>query len=113
MQSVTRTPGGGVDTLTAGDRSFSGVQLRKAFGLNSTRFTLLYEDGAFSFDVLGYGHRVGMSQYGADAIARLGFDYKTILRFYYRGASIESMQTNFKRQSRTGNAPSPQAGESA
>ena len=54
-----------------------------------------------------------MSQYGADAIARLGFDYKTILRFYYRGASIESMQTNFKRQSRTGNAPSPQAGESA
>ena len=113
VQSVTRTPGGGVDTLTAGGRTFSGVQLRKAFGLNSTRFTLLYEDGAFSFDVLGYGHRVGMSQYGADAIARLGFDYKTILRFYYRGASIESMQTNFKRQSRTGNAPSPQAGESA
>ena len=113
VQSVTRTPGGGVDTLTAGGRPFSGVQLRKAFGLNSTRFTLLYEDGAFSFDVLGYGHRVGMSQYGADAIARLGFDYRTILRFYYRGASIESMQTNFKRQSRTGNAPSPQAGESA
>ena len=80
-----------VDTLTAGDRSFSGVQLRKAFGLNSTRFTLLYEDGAFSFDVLGYGHRVGMSQYGADAIARLGFDYQTILRFYYRGAELTTL----------------------
>ena len=91
VQSVTRTPGGGVDTLTAGDRSFSGVQLRKAFGLNSTRFTLLYEDGAFSFDVLGYGHRVGMSQYGADAIARLGFDYRTILRFYYRGAELTTL----------------------
>ena len=91
VQSVTSTPGGGVDTLTAGDRSFSGVQLRKAFGLNSTRFTLLYEDGAFSFDVLGYGHRVGMSQYGADAIARLGFDYRTILRFYYRGAEITAL----------------------
>ena len=92
VQSVTRTPGGGVDTLTAGDRSFSGVQLRKAFGLNSTRFTLLYEDGAFSFDVLGYGHRVGMSQYGANAIARLGFDYQTILRYYYRGAKIETQK---------------------
>ena len=91
VQSVTRTPGGGVDTLTAGDRSFSGVQLRKAFGLNSTRFTLLYEDGAFSFDVLGYGHRVGMSQYGADAIARLGFDYRAILRFYYRGAELTTL----------------------
>ena len=91
VQSVTRTPGGGVDTLTAGGRTFSGVQLRKAFGLNSTRFTLLYEDGAFSFDVLGYGHRVGMSQYGADAIARLGFDYRTILRFYYRGAELTTL----------------------
>ena len=93
VQAVTRTTGGGVDTLTAGGRPFSGVQLRQAFGLNSTRFTLLYEDGAFSFDVLGYGHRVGMSQYGADAIARLGFDYKTILRFYYRGASIGSIRS--------------------
>lgn len=88
VRSITRTAGGGVDTLTAGGRPFSGTQLRKAFGLNSTRFTLLYEDGAFSFDVLGYGHRVGMSQYGADAIARLGFDYRAILRFYYRGAEI-------------------------
>lgn len=91
VQSVTRTAGGGVDTLTAGGRPFSGVQLRKAFGLNSTRFTLLYEDGAFSFDVLGYGHRVGMSQYGADAIARLGFDYQAILRFYYRGAELTTL----------------------
>lgn len=92
VQGVTRTAGGGVDTLTAGGRTFSGVQLRQAFGLNSTRFTLLYEDGAFCFDVRGYGHRVGMSQYGADAIARLGFDYQTILRYYYRGASIEKIQ---------------------
>ncbi len=91
VQAVTRTAGGGVDTLAAGGRPFSGTQLRKAFGLNSTRFTILYEDGAFSFDVRGYGHRVGMSQYGADAIARLGFDYRTILRFYYRGAEITTL----------------------
>ena len=39
----------------------------------------------------GFGHGVGMSQYGADAIARLGFDYKTILRFYYRGAEITTL----------------------
>ena len=49
------------------------------------------KDGAFSFDVLGYGHRVGMSQYGADAIARLGFDYRAILRFYYRGAELTTL----------------------
>ena len=49
-------------------------------------------DGVFRFDVRGYGHRVGMSQYGANAIARLGFDYQTILRYYYRGAKIETQK---------------------
>ena len=62
------------------------------FGLNSTRFSLRYADGVFRFDVRGYGHRVGMSQYGANAIARLGFDYQTILRYYYRGAKIETQK---------------------
>ena len=113
LGGTSYTAGGGVDTCTIRGQAYAGTRLRQLFGLNSTRFSLRYADGVFRFDVRGYGHRVGMSQYGADAIARLGFDYKTILRFYYRGASIESMQTNFKRQSRTGNAPSPQAGESA
>ena len=94
IQRITRTAGGGVELLTAGGREFSGVQLRRAFGLNSTKFTLLYENGTFSFDVLGYGHRVGMSQYGADAIARLGFDYAVILRYYYRGAALEAHEAS-------------------
>ena len=89
-QSVTR--GGRRCRYAYGRReAFSAFNSGKAFGLNSTRFTLLYEDGAFSFDVLGYGHRVGMSQYGADAIARLGFDYRAILRFYYRGAELTTL----------------------
>ena len=69
-----------------------GALLRQLFGLNSTRFSLRYADGVFRFDVRGYGHRVGMSQYGANAIARLGFDYQTILRYYYRGAKIETQK---------------------
>ncbi len=92
VQSVTRTPGGGVDTLTAGGRPFFRRSTPKGIRAElHEAFTLLYEDGAFSFDVLGYGHRVGMSQYGADAIARLGFDYRTILRFYYRGAELTTL----------------------
>ena len=61
-------------------------------GTSYTRFSLRYADGVFRFDVRGYGHRVGMSQYGANAIARLGFDYQTILRYYYRGAKIETQK---------------------
>lgn len=91
VQGITRTDGGGVDTACIGGRTFTGTQLRRAFGLNSTKFTLQYQNGAFAFNVLGYGHRVGMSQYGAEAIARLGFDYRAILRYYYRGAELTQM----------------------
>lgn len=91
VQSITRTDGGGVDTACIGGKTFTGTQLRRAFGLNSTKFTLQYQNGAFTFNVLGYGHRVGMSQYGAEAIAKLGFDYRTILRYYYRGAELTQM----------------------
>lgn len=89
----TYTAGGGVDTLVLCGTPISGTQARRLFSLNSTRFTLSYTQGLFRFDVLGYGHRVGMSQYGAQAIAQLGFGYKTILRYYYRGASISQWQT--------------------
>ena len=41
------------------------------------------------FDVTGFGHRVGMSQYGAQTMARLGFSYQTILQYYYQGAEVE------------------------
>ena len=85
LGGTSYTAGGGVDTCTIRGQAYAGTRLRQLFGLNSTRFSLRYADGVFRFDVRGYGHRVGMSQYGANAIARLGFDYQTILRTY-RGA---------------------------
>lgn len=93
VTSVTRTAGGGVETAVIGGRTFRGTQLRGLFGLNSTKFTLTEQDGTFRFDVLGYGHRVGMSQYGANAAAALGFDYRTILRYYYRGVRITAWES--------------------
>lgn len=91
LGSCTRTQGGGVAQLSIGGCPLSGTKLRGLFGLNSTRFTLTYRDGVFHFDVLGYGHRVGMSQYGAQAIAALGFDYRAILLYYYRGAQLTQL----------------------
>ena len=92
LGGTSYTAGGGVDTCTIRGQAYAGTRLRQLFGLNSTRFSLRYTDGVFRFDVRGYGHRVGMSQYGANAIARLGFDYQTILRYYYRGAKIETQK---------------------
>ena len=82
------TDGGSVETCVIGGIAFSGTKLRQLFGLNSARFTLMLKDGQFVFDVQGFGHRVGMSQYGAESMARLGFSYRTILLYYYQGAEI-------------------------
>lgn len=63
------TEGGGVASVTIGGEDFTGTQLRSLLGLNSTRFTVTCGDGEVVFHVRGFGHRVGMSQYGANAMA--------------------------------------------
>lgn len=94
LGKVTRSDGGGVLSCTIGGVSFSGTDLRRIFSLRSTNFTLSYRDGAFYFSVLGYGHRVGLSQYGAQAMAELGFSYRTILQYYYQGARVAEVSAS-------------------
>lgn len=57
--------------------------------LRSACFTVKYADGAFQFTVHGFGHGVGMSQYGADYMARQGSTWQEILTHYYTGVTIE------------------------
>ena len=91
LGETTRSAGGGAATCSIGGVSFSGTQLRRMFGLNSTRLTLSYQDGDFVFDVTGFGHRVGMSQYGADAMAASGSTYAEILAHYYAGTVLTAV----------------------
>ena len=62
--------------------------LRELLGLRSSDFDFALQDGTFTFTPLGYGHGVGLSQYGADYLARQGSDYRAILEHYYTGASV-------------------------
>ncbi|MBE6996158.1 MAG: stage II sporulation protein D, partial [Ruminococcaceae bacterium] len=62
--------------------------LRAALGLRSACFEWEVEDGALVFYVTGYGHGVGLSQYGADRMAREGADWREILTHYYSGVTI-------------------------
>lgn len=87
--AASYTSGGGVDTIEIGGKPFSGTEVRRLFGLNSTDFTVSVSESGFTFDVRGFGHRVGMSQYGAENMAMQGFDYRSILLYYYQGARIE------------------------
>lgn len=69
--------------------SYSGLQVREAVGLRSAVFTYEYKNSTFYFTTLGYGHCVGLSQYGADYMARQGSTYDEILKHYYSGVEIE------------------------
>ncbi len=79
---------GRVQSLPIGGTTLSGAELRKLFALRSTCFTLSYTDGKFVFTVKGYGHGLGMSQYGADVMAKNGFSYAEILAHYYPDTTL-------------------------
>lgn len=82
------TEGGGVASVVIGGKSFRGTELRSALGLRSTVFTAKAQDGCLAFTTKGYGHRVGMSQYGAQAMALNGSGYAQILAHYYQGTVL-------------------------
>lgn len=86
-----RTAAGGVLTVTMGDHVFKGTEIRSLFGLRSANFDAAYRDGNIVFFVTGNGHGVGMSQYGANGMAKQGADYKRILTHYYTGTTVEKI----------------------
>ena len=88
LGKVTYTAGGGVESITLGGKNFSGTQVRKLLGLRSTAFTMKLEDNTVTVFTKGYGHRVGMSQYGADAMAASGSTYGEILAHFYQGTAL-------------------------
>ncbi|MBO4934640.1 MAG: stage II sporulation protein D [Clostridia bacterium] len=83
-----RAESGYVRAVTAGDKTFTGGEIRKLFSLRSNCFEIAHADGAFTFTVKGYGHGVGMSQTGSQAMALAGSGYRDILYHYYPGTVI-------------------------
>ena len=91
---VTYTEGGGVDTMIIDGKKFTGVEVRQKLGLRSTAFTMLVVGDTIHISTRGYGHRVGMSQYGAEAMAVNGSNYKEILYHYYPGTTLAAHTRN-------------------
>lgn len=91
FEAVTYTEGGGVASMTISGESYSGTQLRSLLGLPSTNFTVTAGENII-ITTHGYGHRVGMSQYGADAMAVTGSTYQAILAHYYPGAVLTKLR---------------------
>lgn len=89
LGEIIYTDGGGVDTIQIGNQTYKGTTLRQKLGLRSTAFVITAVGDTVTITTKGFGHRVGMSQYGAEAMAVLGHDYKEILEYYYTGTTLE------------------------
>lgn len=82
-----------VKTIKFGNHEISGVEARSIFGLKSTNFEITKEADKVKFTVKGYGHGVGMSQTGADTMAKQGSHYEDIIKHFYVGIEIKEINS--------------------
>lgn len=88
---LSRSRGGSVDKIKVGSKELKGVNIRRIFKLNSANFEIKFDNDNVIFNVRGYGHGVGMSQWGAQGMAEEGFLYYEILKYYYTGVEIKDL----------------------
>ena len=93
LKNKEYTDSGRVKTVKFGNHELSGVETRTLLGLKSTNFEIIKQDDKIKFIVKGYGHGVGMSQTGADAMAKQGSDYEEIIKHFYIGVEIKDINS--------------------
>ena len=91
ISNISYNSAGYVSTVDIGGLKVLGRDFRRYFELNSSCFMVFYEDGEFSIATKGYGHGVGMSQFGANQLSQQGKTYKDILLYYYPGTNIRNL----------------------
>jgi len=91
FQVVETTASGRPKTVLAGENRISAADMRQKLGLRSTNFTWNLDQGQVTFTTTGYGHGVGMCQYGAQGLADHGKNYKEIIKHYYSNVTISKL----------------------
>lgn len=91
IKNITKNETNHISTITISDRIFTGIELRKLLDLRSTDFEITRNNNTYEITTTGYGHGVGMSQYGANNMAKKGKNYKEILEHYYQNTQISKI----------------------
>ncbi|MCF0148736.1 MAG: stage II sporulation protein D [Clostridium sp.] len=91
IEVLSRSEAGGIKELRVGKVKVRGLDFRLSLGLTSTNFQYVINDNEIIFKCKGYGHGVGMSQWGANIMAKNGSNYKEILTHYYTGVDITNL----------------------
>ncbi len=89
IQILEYTSGGRIKTIKVGNHNLSGVEARIIFGLKSANFNIEISE-KIKFKVTGYGHGVGMSQTGADSLAKQGYKCEDIIKHFYTGVEVQN-----------------------
>lgn len=89
---TTRTDSQRVKELSLSGHSFSGKEIREKLGLQSSDFTIEQNKDHLVFTTKGFGHGIGMSQFGANGMAKEGKDYQEIVQYYYQDVEISSLK---------------------
>lgn len=89
IQILEYTSGGRIKTIKVGNHNLSGVEARTVFGLKSANFNIEISE-KIKFKVTGYGHGVGMSQTGADSLAKQGYKCEDIIKHFYTGVEVQN-----------------------
>ncbi len=92
FKDISRTPSGTVKNITVYGKEITGARLRNILELRSSSFEIEEKEGKYTFITYGYGHGVGMSQNGANYMAKQGSDFKEILMHYYTDCKIEKLK---------------------
>jgi stage II sporulation protein D len=90
IQSYTES--GSIKEIKIGNEIIKGTEFRELFNLNSTNLKINFEKNIVKINCMGYGHGVGMSQWGANVMAKKGSTYDEILKHYYKGVEIQKIK---------------------
>jgi stage II sporulation protein D len=96
IKVLERSEGGRITRIKVGNKVFKGMDVRNVLGLNSSNFNFDIGSSTIRFTVVGNGHGIGMSQYGADGMAKNGASYKDIVTHYYQGVDIVDINSLMK-----------------
>lgn len=88
LEILSRDSSGRVLEVEVGNQTFTGVEFRNLLGLRSSDFDFTIENGNVIITTRGYGHGVGLSQYGTNGMAKAGYSFRDILKHYYTGVEI-------------------------
>lgn len=92
VEILEKSKAGRIKKIKINENIFEGKDIASILGLKSSNFSIEQKDGKIYIKTKGYGHGVGMSQYGAEGMAQLGYKYDEILKYYYTGIEIEKIK---------------------